>query len=223
MLDALLQKLPGVWRAESLARMDRGLLPSGHAALDKALGGGWPTPALIELLCDQEGIGELQLLLPLLASQAKSVQDVHRAHIALWLNPPHALHAVALAQYGFDPKQHWIADELSVRDTLWAMEQALRSGACRIVVAWAAQANMASLRRLKLAASVGRCLGVLFRPALEFKLPSPATVRVALDAQDGCLQLCLLKVPGRLPSAVAIDVSDLCGVDLEPTQRFRET
>ncbi len=39
-------------------------VPSGFAALDRELGGGWPTARLIELLCDRAGIGELSLLLP---------------------------------------------------------------------------------------------------------------------------------------------------------------
>ena len=45
----------------------------------------------------------------------------------------------------------------------WAMEQALRSGACSAVLGWAACRERQSLRRLQLAAEQSRCLAVLFR------------------------------------------------------------
>lgn len=204
MLDALLQQLPGVWRADSLTHTQGLYIPTGYPTLDAALGGGWPMPALIELLCDQQGIGELQLLLPLI-SQVCAPQD-DGPGIALWLNPPHVLQATALAQYGLNPAQQWITDELSSRDTLWAMEQALRSGGCALVIAWAARVNLASLRRLKLASALGRCVGVLFRPAYEKSQASPANVRLELHAHGSCLHINVLKVRGRLPSAVMLDV-----------------
>ncbi|MGH8425257.1 MAG: hypothetical protein ACRER3_23365, partial [Pseudomonas fluorescens] len=79
MSDPLLDQLPNVWRAASLVRGRGSYCPTGDAALDEALGGGWPSPALIELLTDKHGIGELQLLMPLIAHcQTPTLTDDRR-------------------------------------------------------------------------------------------------------------------------------------------------
>lgn len=202
MLDTLLQQLPGVWRAASLASTQSGAVSTGYAQLDAAMGGGWPRPALIELLCDQWGIGELQLLVPLIRRLSQESTP-----LVLWLNPPHAPHALALAQHGLDPSWHWTSNELKPRDTLWAMEQALRSGACGLVIAWAARTSMASLRRLKLAAATGRCMGVLFRPTREATWPSTANVRAELHGHGSYLHVGLRKVQGYLPASIMIPLA----------------
>lgn len=204
MHDLLLQRFPGVWRADSAA-LARTLISSGHASLDTALGGGWPQSALLEFLCDQPGIGALQLLLPLLQAASNRI-DLDESAQVLWLNPPHVLHAVALAQCGVDPARQWVATGLTSRDALWAMEQALRSGACAVVMAWVERSALSSLRRLKLAASAGQCCGVLFRPVRERCEASPANVRALLGAQGANLQVRLLKVQGRLPATVMLDL-----------------
>jgi protein ImuA len=205
MPDPLLEHIPNVWRAESLAATRGQLVPSGFAELDAALGGGWPRPALIELLTDKEGIGELQLLLPLIQAASVITPNNDRS-IVLWLNPPHAIHAVALMQYGLEPTQHWTSAPLSDRDTMWAMEQALRSGACALVIAWANRSTVAMLRRLKLASSAGNSLGVLFRPTRASRNPSPATVRAELHAHASYMHVALLKVQGRKQTSVMLDV-----------------
>lgn len=200
----LLQQFPGVWRADSSA-FARTLISSGHAPLDAALGGGWPQPALLEFLCDQPGIGALQLLLPLLRAASNRV-DLDESAQVLWLNPLHGLHAVALAQCGVDPARQWVTTGLPSHDVLWAMEQALRSGACAVVMAWAERPALSSLRRLKLAAFAGQCCGVLFRPAREAREASSANVRALLGAQGAHLQVRLLKAQGRLPTTVMLDL-----------------
>ena len=53
--------------ATSVARTE--VLPTGFAALDERLpGGGWPRSGLIEILVSRFGVGELTLLLPVLAA-----------------------------------------------------------------------------------------------------------------------------------------------------------
>src|SRR5256886_4246017 len=46
---------------------------------------------------------------------------------------------------------------------LWALEQALGSGACDVALGWARPVKAREIRRLQLAAERGRTLGVLFR------------------------------------------------------------
>jgi protein ImuA len=200
MFDPL--QIPNVWRAESLRAPQGVCVPSTFASFDDALGGGWPTPALIEILTDVYGIGELQLIVPLLA------ELVHRPPLPpliVWLNPPYAPNAVALFQHGLRV-QHWVASHLSDRDTMWSMEQALRSGACSAVLAWAPTVKSAALRRLKLAISAANGVGVLFRNLRDTTQASPANVRAALTATAAGLHVSLLKVQGRKPSEVTLNI-----------------
>jgi cell division inhibitor SulA len=126
----------------------------------------------------------------------------------LWLSPPFELHAIALTQYDQLPQDHWVCSVSQPADLQWAMTQALRSGACRAVIAWARQLKPAALRTIKLAAMTGRGVGVLFRPMSEARLASPATLRIALEGQGSALDLSILKMQGRRPSLVRIVPSD---------------
>lgn len=200
-----LERIPNVWHAESLTRTHGGRIATGHAALDAALGGGWPMHSLIEILCERRGIGELQLLRALL--QPRVVPGCcEQRDVVLWLNAPFQLQAVALAQVGLDPGRHWCACHLSERDALWAMEQALRSNSCIAVIAWADTVSPGALRRLKLAAVAHDSIGVLFRPLTVATVPSPASVRLRLRPADADLQIELLKVQGRRPGCVRLPV-----------------
>src|SRR5271169_5236668 len=64
----------GLWHADDLAHAAAAeCAPSGFAGLDAQLpGGGWPQGQLVELLHDDPGIGELSLLAPALAAQARA-------------------------------------------------------------------------------------------------------------------------------------------------------
>jgi protein ImuA len=199
-----LADIPLLWRAESLAPLQSHYVATGYDALDQALGGGWPLPSLIELLCDDNGIGELRLLLGLL-QQARPTPDHSGRKVVLWLSPPFELHAIALAQYALTPSDHWVCSVSQPSDLHWAMTQGLRSGACLAVIAWVRQLKPAALRSLKLAAMSGRGVGVLFRPTTEARIASPATVRIAVRTQQKELELSILKMQGRRPSVVRID------------------
>ena len=114
-LEEILQRHP-VWRGAALSSA-LPAVPSGFAELDRELpGGGWPAGALSEILCRQEGIGELQLLLPALARLSWAGRRV------VWLAPPHLPYAPALAAAGVD-----LARLAVVRapgwNALWAAEQ----------------------------------------------------------------------------------------------------
>jgi protein ImuA len=57
-----------VWRASELAVARSTTMATGFAALNKELpDAGWPRSALVELLVQQHGIGEMQLLKPVLS------------------------------------------------------------------------------------------------------------------------------------------------------------
>jgi protein ImuA len=154
MFDPL--QIPNVFRARSVRSSTRKTLPTGFDALDAALLGGWPHPALIEILIDAYGIGELRMLLPLL----RSLASINSSPLIVWLNSPYLPNAVALEQSGVHAT-NWVSRDLSERDLLWISEQCLRSTASSAVLAWSKAPSTAALRRLKLAAastsSVGSC------------------------------------------------------------------
>ena len=205
MLDPALERIPNVWRAHSLVTANHGRVATGYSALDAALGGGWPVPALIEVLCDREGIGELQLLRSLMQPLTRSGCAEPRS-VVMWLNAPFEPQAVALAQLGLDPGRHWCVQPLSEHDALWAMEHALRSGSCALVMAWAQHLTLAMLRRLKLATVSSDSLGVMFRPTRAAATPSPATVRLRLRPEGEELRIELLKAQGRRPACLSLQL-----------------
>src|SRR3954469_8544713 len=94
-LAEILERHP-IWRGGSLAQA-LAALPTGFAALDAELpGAGWPRQALTELLVDDAGIGELQLILPAIAAMTAGGRRT------VWIAPPHVPYAPALAASGLD-------------------------------------------------------------------------------------------------------------------------
>ena len=174
--DTQLQELlahPSVWRGRSHAAVET--FSTGFAALDAGLpGGGWPRHGLVEILTPQPGVGELYLLLPVLAALSRATP----ARWCIWISPSHEPYAPALQSRGV------ALDRMLVVRTdlpLWAHEQALRSGACAMALAWMPRVSPRAIRRLQLAAEQGRSLGVLFRNQQFAEQASPAMLRVSFD------------------------------------------
>ena len=135
---------PSVWRGRSRAAVET--FPTGFAALDAGLpGGGWPRHGLVEILTPQPGVGELYLLLPALAALSR----LNPARWCTWVSPPHEPFAPALAAHGVALERMLI---VKTHLPLWAHEQALRSGACEVALAWLPRASPRAIRRLQLAA-----------------------------------------------------------------------
>jgi hypothetical protein len=201
-IDALLDQRR-VWKGQPRALPASNPQPTGHAALDAALPmGGWPEAALTELLIPADGIGELQLLWPTLARLSQD-DDI----IAI-VAPPYLPFAPAWQRAGVRLSQLHVIDT-TPRDALWAAEQCLRSGACAAVLCWPLQADDRALRRLQVAAETGRSLAFAFRPFKAAHNPSPAALRVAIDAEPR--QLRVLKCRGGLAPARPIALQDAFG------------
>jgi protein ImuA len=204
MFDPL--KIPNVWRAQSLAP-ETSLRATGFAALDQALGGGWPQPAMIEMLTDIHGIGELQLILPLLRTSV--VPETLAPPVIAWINPPYEPNAVALAQQALLDRPHWLITTKSTQDALWSVEQALKAGACAAVLAWVSSIKTPSLRRLKLAMVTGHTSVVLYRSTAAASEPSPAHVRLMLTPRGSQLHVRVLKARSRQPTELTLDMDPL--------------
>ncbi len=169
-----------VWRADQMASGQSATVATGHVVLDRELpNGGWPTAALIELMPQQPGIGEMRLLQPAFSRIAR-----HRS-IAL-VQPPYLPQAAAWAAWQLPAEQLlWVKTARSA-DALWAAEQILRNGSCGALLLWQTPIRNESLRRLHLAAQASDLLFWLMRPLAAAHEASPAPLRLCLrPAADG--------------------------------------
>lgn len=136
--------------------------PQGHstgsAQLDAILPwGGWPPSGLVEIITPHLGIGELQLLLPLLRERSQGQQSI------LWITPPYDLNGTMLSQSGMNLRNSFvIPSSTRCNQALWSIEKALQSAECTMVLAWQNWLGSRVLRRLQMAAAEGNTLGVLF-------------------------------------------------------------
>jgi hypothetical protein len=194
-LDRLLEH-PAIWRGRSTARME--VLPTGFSALDDCLPGkGWPRAGLVEILIDRLGVGELSLLMPVLAALTRRPS----ARWCAWITPPFEPFPPALVAHGLVLERVLIAHAAK---NLWAFEQALGSGACEAVLGWISKPRARDLRRLQLAAERGRTLGVLFRTLRAARESSSAVLRLILEPAEQGARITLLKSRGGYRGSIDV-------------------
>ena len=169
-----------IWRGDALGTPVTSTVSTGFERLDAELpGGGWPRRALTELLLAHPGVGEIRLLSGCLAA----VQRAGR--LVMLFDPPAALSAWALADLGFDVEQLLVistrARVVPGSDSLWALEQALKSGQVGAVLAWLAPRLRAErLRRLQLAAHAHDGPAFVLRELAAAERPSASPLRLVL-------------------------------------------
>lgn len=197
-LQQLLAQQPALQRGpgSGTCMPDRAGLPSGFDPLDATLPWrGWPERGLVEVIQPRSGMGEFQLLTPLLRHFTQQQRPV------LLITPPHQLYTPALIQADIDPEQLLIIRPGDrCQQALWSTEKALQSHDCALVLVWQKWLSSRVIRRLQLAASQGGTPGFLFhhRPARH----SPATLQVQMEQirqhADGgrSLRLRILKTRG---------------------------
>jgi len=187
-----------VWRGQSPSPQVNEALATGHRELDLAMpSNGWLEASLIEILISHDGIGELSLVLPILAKLSQQKKPI------VLISPPYQPYAPAWQKAGvFLSSLHVI--QAAPKQALWATEQALRSGSCGAVLTWPMKADDKSLRRLQVAAESGHTMGFAFRAISTASNPSPAPVRVSLTGTRLEPDLRLVKCRGANASAKAI-------------------
>ena len=172
---------PSLWRASQLARGRGRTVETGYAVLSAELpGGGWPVGALVDLLVQQAGVGEMRLLRPALSALGERP-------IAL-VQPPHIPDGLGLSYIGLSLERLLQVKAPKTADALWSAEQILRAGSCGALIFWTQSVQGSSLRRLHLAAQSSETLFVVVRPLAAAQDASPALLRLALrPAAEGLM------------------------------------
>lgn len=199
---------PAIWLGHQLGRQADATVASGFAMLDAQLpGGGWPRRVLTELLLPHAGVGEIRLL----SSSLAAIQQAGR--LVMLFDPPQNLSAWALTGLGLDVAQllviHTRCKVVAGSDSLWALEQALKSGHVGAVLAWLPPRLRAErLRRLQLAAHAHDGPAFVLREMAAQQRPTAAPLRLALrpDGADR-LEVRILKRRGPpLPMPLRLEL-----------------
>jgi hypothetical protein len=197
-LDKLLDTTPELWRGRRANHRQR-TLPTGYARLDARLpGGGWPLGAVSELITGQPGLGELSLLLPVLAEIGRQGQWV------VLVDPPWVPYPASLHARGLSLERLLLVRTRNEKESLWACEQSLRNGRGGAVLAWPGRIEFTRVRRLQLAAQESARLSFLYRPEADLDQASPAALRLRLaDSGERGTRVEVLKCRGSHPPAPA--------------------
>jgi len=171
---------PSLWLGHQLGSHSDAVEASGFPVLDAELpGGGWPRRCLIELLLPHPGVGEIRLTAPALTRA--------QARVVMLFDPPLQLDAAVLVRLGFDLDQLFVVKTrsrtLPGSDSLWSLEQALKSGHVGAVMAWLPPRLRAErLRRLQLAAHSHDGVAFVMRETAAADRPSASPLRLTLRA-----------------------------------------
>ncbi len=176
-LNALLNQ-SRVWRGKAVSQPGTAVHSSGYPGMDDLLpGGGWPAGGVVEVITASFGIGEVRLLVPLMRSLSQE-----RKQWILWVAPPFQPYAPALAQLGIHIDRIVVVQTQDPKEQLWAMEQALKSQACSLVLGWPGKMTAPNIRRLQLQATQHQSLCFLFCPSEQLQQPSPVSIKMHVQA-----------------------------------------
>jgi hypothetical protein len=186
---------PLLWRGKQVSHRIA-TLSTGHAVLDEALpGSGWPQGAVTELVNDTAGCGELSLLLPVLARLSRE------NHWISMIDPPWIPYPPALYGRGLALEKLLLIRTQNRGESLWACEQVVRGITGGALLAWPDALSFSELRRLQLAAERTQKTVFLFHDRKAASSSSPAALRLHLKADDGDLQIRVLKCRGQRPAS----------------------
>lgn len=208
-----------LWRGQDGSFSDTAAIATDFAALDDYLpGGGWPLTGISEIFIERYGLGELSVLMPALAALSRRAVAARRWIV--WVAPPFVPYAPALAHHGVDLSRVLLVHPKKGSDpffspdadeTLWAVEQVIRSQSSVAVLAWVRAADMPALRRLQLGAEATRCWTVLFRPVSAISQSSPAVLRCRLSSTaegqaggESGIHIEIRKCRGRRPRSFSL-------------------
>lgn len=165
------------------------VMPTGFAELDRCLeGGGWPVGVLTELRVGRAGIGEMRLLLPVLAALGREGR-------LIWVAPPYRPCAPALAAHDIALDHLLIVRPRTHKEALWAVSQGLASPAVGAVVSWFADIREQEFRALQRQAAEGGRWSFCFLP--RNLAPKPSRLRLVLEPAPQGVRVTLARKAGR--------------------------
>jgi len=194
-LRHLLPKMEGVRTAKRIHKP----FPLGVAAIDRCLPqGGLSGAALHEIVPDEgatpAAFGFLTALLAtILPRKAGADENLSPPHPLILVLPRYGLrdygrpHSHGLNALGLDPRRLFLVETAHRKDTLWAMEEALHSGAPAAVAGVIDQFDLKTSQRLQLAAMEAGLPLFVLRPAQSLESSAAATrwrVATAAAARD---------------------------------------
>ncbi len=215
--------------------MDAGeTLSTGSAAIDELLPrGGLRTDAITEWVAEADGCGAAALSLITAANHLQSPQVTGPLVVVC---PPDQFYPPAAVALGIPADRVIWVRPTRQADTVWAIDQALRSKATAIVWApIAACLDDRDARRFQLAAENGSTPGLFIRPAAVRGRPTFADIRFYVSNEVGLIQegasARVMRITldrcrgGQIGRSVSIEINDAAGIDrhLPPARHQDET
>ena len=213
LLKSILNSRDDIWRLGDETPRNHEVYKSELKELDNFLpNGGWPQTGLIEIIVKHYGLGELQLLMPLMRNLTN--QD----KILLWICPPYKICTSALLNAGIDiEKLLIISSELEKKDALWAAEKALQTQEFGIVLLWQNHVKRNALHRLLLTTKSNKTLGVLFKKektensqsSMVLKLEPSSRRELNTRIKTRKIKLQILKINGTLKPKIKKTITEI--------------
>jgi protein ImuA len=156
-------------RLEKPALADRPVVAFGDPAIDDELPGGGLAGGCLHELVAASGDAAVHGLAAWLLGRA-----MKNTGVALWCRPHRKRHGVlpygpGLARFGLATERLLFARTRTPVETLWAMEEALRSGRFAAVLGEGVAPDLTATRRLQIAAEAGGSLALLLVPPTHDK------------------------------------------------------
>jgi cell division inhibitor SulA len=191
-IHELIRDVPNLWRGRGSQKSEEmESLDTGFDELNDLLPtGGWPLKSIVEIVVDDWGNGELQVLLPVMRELSQQ-----KAYVSL-VSPPFMPYAPAFHNAGIALNQLVIIDQqVSSKDKWWSAEKILRHGDCGLVMVWPnrPEANHWSgpIRRLQAAAEEGNSVGIILYRGKP--VSTPASLRIKLGYCPDGIEVEILK------------------------------
>jgi protein ImuA len=212
-IENLIRSTPYLWRGRRSGKtLFRGI-PTGYPELDRVLPGeGWPRGAVIELLLEAIGVGELRLMLPAMRTL------IAEGRLIVMIDTPYRPYAPALSDLGLDLDAVYLVAPDTAEDAWWAAEKTLLNPACGMVLLWSGTVHGrrrgllkdAAVRRLQVAAQASQAILLLYRAWERGRRDSQnpwAALRLGLASRDGGLIIDVLKARGMAgPARVCLNL-----------------
>ena len=178
-----------VWRGQGSPKEIQPKITSDFPRLDQAIGG-WSYGTIVELIHQEHGNGEISLIIPLI----KKISNAKDTWIVL-VDPPYIPYAPSFVANNIDLSKILIIEPKKQKESIWAMEQALGTNTCSIVIGWPKAITEQIIRKFKMAARRGNTIGFyLVKPNITLK-NSSVSYKIQVSGKPSNIEVTILKTP----------------------------